>query len=103
MKIELSEIDKENIESINKTIEDGNEPCLFINNVGADYFINFTCTDIAKANIFIATLLSNTENSKKIQDTLGIKVNSINYCEGDTKIAALKNYLTNFLEMLENM
>ena len=103
MRIELSEIDKNNIENINTELEKCNEPPLFINEINREYFINFTCTDIGKANVFVATLLSNTENSKNIQETLGIRVNSLNYCDGDTKLSILKNKLKEFLEELERI
>lgn len=102
MRFECDEKDNRYIENVNKDIADGQEISAFVNNVGGEYFINFTCTDVAKANNFILNLLSPSKQDY-IEETLGIKVNSLNYCHGDHKIQTLKQYLQSFMEALDRI
>ena len=102
MKIELEEKDINYINRVNEDISNGELPPLFVNEVGRDYFINFKCLDRAKANSFILSLL-NPARSKEMEEKFGIQFNSLNYCEGDNKIATLKEYLRSFLDTLENI
>lgn len=104
MRFELSEKDKRFIEGVNKDLSEGENIPLFINEVGRRYYINFECLDVAKANLFALILLSsNPETEKNVEEVLGIRVNSLNYFDGDTRIGELKNYLREFLEKLEGM
>lgn len=100
MKIEFDEDDKNYIDRINKDLEIGADVPLFINQVGKTYYINFTCTDIAKANAFIMEFLRPSNN---IMEKFGIRVNSLNYCEGDNKVYQLKEFLQNFLNQLDEI
>lgn len=100
MKIELEGNELDYIDKINKDLSTGNCPPLFVNQIGKEYYINFTCLDLAKANNFIMELL----RPANIYDNItGIHVNSINYCHGDNKITELKSYLKSFLDQLENI
>lgn len=104
MKIEFEEKDIKRIDGINEDIANNQSPILFVNEVGKNYYINFECVDIAKANNFIWMLMTENKDIKKeIEDKFGIKINSINYCEGDNKLHTLKAYLKRFLDELEFM
>ena len=104
MKIVLEEDDLKYIDKVNLDLAEGNCPPLFVNLINHYYYINFTCTDIAKANNFIMELLSPIrETQTNIEETCGIRVNSINYCHGDTKITELKNYLRDIISELDRM
>jgi len=102
MQFVLDEKDNSFIERLNRDLQNNENVPLFVNNIGKNYYINFTCEDIAKANLFILTLMQSA-NSEYLKDTLGITINSINYCHGDNKIAELKDMLTSFIERLDNM
>ena len=99
MKIEFDEKDREYIDRINKDLEAGEDIPLFINQVGNTYYINFTCTDVAKANAFVMEFLRPRGNMEEF----GIHVNSLNFCEGDNKVYQLKEYLQNFLNQLDEI
>ena len=104
MKIILEEDDLKYIDKINLDLAEGECPPLFVNQLNQDYYINFTCTDIAKANSFIMELLSSIrETQDNIEETCGIRVNSVNYCHGDTKITELKDYLRDVISELDRM
>lgn len=97
MKIVLEESDLKYVDRVNEDLFDGKCPPLIVNEVGKEYYINFTCLDIAKANNFILELLQPHDIK---ESTTGIHVNSINYCNGDNKINELKEYLKSFLDQL---
>lgn len=104
MKFILEDKDVALINDINKDIEGEQEMPLFINQENRRYYIEFECTDIAKANAFVINMISRNPNTiKEIKDTLGIKVTNLNYCHGDSKLEELKNLLKNMLEQLEHM
>lgn len=102
MKIELEENDINYINRVNEDLAAGECSPLFVNEVGKDYYINFTCLDRAKANSFILSLCSQSMN-KEMEEKCGIYINSINYCHGDNKISELKDRLRSFLNELENI
>lgn len=102
MKVVLSDGDKRYIDWLNERLAAGKETPIITDQVGGTYFINFTCTDAAKANCFVLNLLENSEEARKnLEENCGIKINSINFCEGDNKVAALKENLREFLAKLE--
>jgi len=104
MKIELDERDLKYINNVNEDLENGEEPILFVNTLTNDYYINFRCVDLAKANNFIGMLLCPRDNMKNlVEENFGIKVNSLNFCEGDHKLSTLKSYLKEFMEKLDNI
>ena len=102
MKFVLEERDTNYIDKINKDIQYGECPPLFVNQIGKRYYIEFECTDIAKANNFVFDMM-NSRNEEQLEEVLGIRVNCINYCNGDTKLNELKETLKDFLYKLENM
>ena len=106
MKIILEEKDLRFVENINKDIEEvglNNIP-LYVNECDRNYYINFSCIDIAKANRFVLMLMtSDQETREMIEDTFGIRVNSLNYCHGDNRVAELKEYLQEFINRLDQM
>lgn len=104
MKFEFDESDLKRIKNINDDLKEGKEPMLLVYNEGKDYFINFSCVDVAKANNFIGMLLCpNKEIQNDIEEKFGIRINSLNFCEGDTKISTLKEYLKKFIEDLDTI
>jgi len=105
MKFVLDESDQKCIDNINKDLEErGLDVPLFIHRVGQQYYINFTCLDIAKANNFIYELCTHDPKKRKeIEDIAGISINSINFCHGDNKIYELKEYLEDFLKKLDTI
>lgn len=104
MKIEFDENDLSYIEKINEGLKAGEQIPLFIGEKGKRYYIEFICEDIAKANAF-AMMFMNPNNEKilELRDKLGITVNCISYCSGDSKREELKNYLQRMLQELEQM
>ena len=102
MKIELEEKDIAFANNINKDLEDGENVPLFVNEIGKHYFIDFSCTDIGKANAFIDFLM-NPNNNKELEEKLGMEINAICYSKNDAKIDTLKEYLRDFLENLDNI
>lgn len=104
MKIEFDESDLSYIEKINEDLKAGEQIPLFIGTVGNRYFIEFTCEDIAKANAFAMMFMNpNAEKVQELKDKLGITVNCISYCSGDSKREELKRYLQGMLRDLEQM
>lgn len=103
MKIEFDQKDLDYIDTINKALENGENIPMFIPEKGR-YFIEFTCEDIAKANAFAMMFMSpNTEKVQELKEKLGITVNCISYCSGDSKREELKRYLQGMLRDLEQM
>lgn len=103
MKIEFDEKDLDYIDTINKSLESGENIPIFIPEKGR-YFIEFTCEDIAKANAFAMMFMNqNVEKVKELKEKLGITVNCISYCSGDSKREELKRYLEKMLRGLEQM
>ena len=104
MKIEFEEKDLTLIDNINKDLDAGEKPILFVNEVDRQYFISFTCKDIAKANAFIRGLIRNQDfNNKELEEKFGIMIDSINYCEGDLKAKKLKSLLQDFITELDKL
>lgn len=102
MKIELDKKDINFINRINEDLSNGENVPIYINNIGKDYYLNFKCLDIAKANAFIMYFM-HPNNTKEIEEKFGIQINSINYCDGDNKLSELKSYLREFLNKLDNI
>lgn len=103
MKIEFDEKDLDYIDTINKALEDRENIPIFIPEKGR-YFIEFTCEDIGKANAFAMMFMNpNIEKVQELKDKLGITVNCISYCSGDSKREELKRYLQGMLRDLEQM
>lgn len=104
MKIEFDENDLSYIEKINEDLKASEQIPLFIGTVGKRYFIEFTCEDIAKANAFAMMFMNpNTEKVQELKEKLGITVNCISYCSGDSKLEEFKRYLEKMLHELEQM
>lgn len=104
MKIELDKKDFDYIEKINQDLLSGEQIPLFIGEKGKRYFIEFTCEDVAKANAFAMMLMNpNPEKATELKEKFGITVNCISYCNGDSKVNELKQYLQSFLQSLENI
>ena len=100
MKFVLEEKDESFIEKLIRDLSEGEDIPLFVNGDVKTYSLEFGCTDIAKANMFVFNMMS--RNNEEIEDTLGIRVKSLNY-HGDRKVNELKEMLKSFLEQLENM
>lgn len=104
MNIEFEEKDLKYIDNINKDLESGEEPPLLINKIDHQYYIAFTCKDIAKSNGFIMGLIKNPQfNSVELEEKFGIVIDSINFSKGDLKIKELKNTLQNFIDELDKI
>ena len=103
MKFILEEHDQRNIDNINKDIQDGQDPPLFVSGApGKRYYLEFETTDIAKANIFVVNMM-NSNNAEYIEETLGINIKCIAYSGPDRKIDSIKEFLRNALNELERM
>ena len=103
MKFILEDHDLRNIDNINKDLQDGLQPPLFVSGEpGKKYYLEFETTDIAKANTFVANMM-NSHNAKYIEETLGIDIKCIAYSGPDRKIDSLKEFLRNALNELERM
>lgn len=103
MKFIMEEKDEGYINNVNEYLSNPEEYLpILIHKVGSEYYLNFTCTDVAKANNFILTLLS-PNNREYIEETLGVNINSLNYCHGDNKLHELKAYLQNFINAIDNI
>lgn len=104
MKIELDEKDLKYIQNINEGLSNGENLPVFIPEKGKRYFIEFTCEDVAKANAFAMMFMNpNPEKVTELREIFGITVNCISYCNGDSKLSELKQYLQSFLQSLENI
>lgn len=104
MKIEFDENDLNYIEKINEDLKAGEQIPLFIGTKGKRYYIEFTCEDIAKANAFAMMFMNpNAEKVQELKEKLGITVNCISYCSGDSKRGELKHYLQRMLQELEQI
>jgi hypothetical protein len=104
MKVILDEKDLSFIDKVNEDIKDGLNAPLFINrNDDFVYTFEFTCTDIAKANLFAYMMIGNSEEVKEFQETFGINVTCLNYSKGDSKLRELKLHLKNFLDELDRI
>ena len=101
MEFVVTDKGKHFIDGINKDLEAGENIPLLVPEKDRNYFINFTCTDVAKANLFAYTLMYN--RNIDLEEVLGIRVNSFNYCQGDSKVGELKDYLRAFLDRLDRM
>lgn len=103
MKFILEEHDLRNIDNINKDIQDGQDPPLFVSYTpGKRYYLEFETTDIAKANTFVVNMM-NSNNAKYIEEILGINIKCIAYSGPDRKIDSIKEFLRNALNELERM
>ena len=103
MKIILDDVDINYINCVKEEMKNGKErPLIVGNQPGNNYYLNFTVTDVVKANNFILTLLdSSPEYRKELEEVAGICVNSFNFCSGDTKINRLKDILQSFINQLD--
>lgn len=102
MRIEFDENDLRYIERINEGLKAGEQIPLFIGTVGKRYFIEFTCEDIAKANAFAMMLMHpSAEKVQELKEKLGITVNCISYCSGDSMKQELKKYLEKMIHELD--
>lgn len=80
MKIILEEKDKNYAERVNTAFNEGNKEFMTpIYSKDKKYYIEFTCTDIGKANAFIMAFLFNDDNSKELEEEIGINVTALNY------------------------
>ena len=107
MKFVLEERDEKFINGLNKDIAENknNTPFvpLSVDDMDKRYYIEFKCSDIAKANNFILTLLNhNEEFQQHIKDTLGIDVLALNY-RGLGDISDIKEDLIKVVNKLERM
>ena len=100
MKFVLEEGDERFINNINRSIEEGELPPLFVSRTDTRYYIEFECTDIAKANAFVYTLMN---NDKSLKEDIGIDVKCIAYSHPDRKISKLKKLLQNVIEQLDRL
>lgn len=101
MKIEYEEKDKDYITLINDDIANNKDIPKFINEKGKRYYVEFTCNDIAKANLFVNYLLSpNPDYAAKINELFGIRIECLSNCSGDSKRDELKRMLEEFLRQL---
>ena len=103
MKIEFNEKELNYMENINQSIKNKEDVPLFINTIGHTYTFEFTCTDIAKANLFAVMMMGSNDDANYFRDTFGIDVKCLNYSAGDRKINELKGYLNQFLNDLDNI
>ncbi len=101
MKIILEDSEKDYIKRINDGLSIEN-PLAVLCGEKKGYSISFDVVDIAKANAFIAYLMS-PKKTKEIENILGIRVASVNYATGDVKLNELKHCLKKFLVELDNI
>lgn len=103
MKIVLEDREKDYIKRINESLSTDNPIPVFCGEKKG-YSLSFDVVDIAKANTFVSYLMTpNTETVKEIEDTLGVRITSINYVTGDIKLNELKAKLQNFMEELNRI
>ena len=100
MKITLEDGEKDYIKRINDGLSAENPIPVFCGEKKG-YSLSFDVVDIAKANAFVAYLMTpNTETAKEIEDILGVRITSINYATGDIKLNELKAKLRSFMDEL---
>ena len=102
MKIELDEKDKRFINRINEDLNNKESIPLFVGQIDKDYFIKFTCKDVAKANAFVMAFMNNN-NSDALLNDYGVEIKALNYCFGDNKITEIKNKVQEFINELDGM
>lgn len=100
MKFVLEEGDERFINNINRAIEEGEMPPLFVPRKDTRYYIEFECIDIAKANVFTYALM---HNDKSLKEQLGIDVRCIAYSGPDRKIDKLKKLLEDVIKQLDDL
>lgn len=96
MRIEFDEKDKKYIENMNKYIEDSKNPTILFEK-DKKYYLEITCSDVAKANRFITTLLYHDE---ELKDT-GIKVTAVHLTPAVKR--ELKESLLHLIDKVDNM
>ena len=101
MKFELDDKDKKYIDNINKDLNSGVMPPIFINQIGKEYTFKFKCTDIAKANLFASMLLG--ENVDKLNKMFGIEVLSLNYNCLEGERDRVKQILQDCIDKLDSI
>lgn len=106
MKFILEERDERLINAINKDIEAGidlDTLPLYVSRTDKKYYIEFKCSDTAKANNFINFLMNpNPEIQQYVKDSLGIDVLALNF-RGLGDLSELKNDLQKLITKLDNM
>lgn len=103
MKIILDEKEQSVINRVDEDIKErGNDIPLYVNQYNTKYMLDFTVVDLAKANLFISSVLGRSypETVKEIEDKLGIHITALRY---DTDVEDVKNVLREALARLENM
>ena len=100
MKFVLEEGDERFINNVSRNIEEGEMLPLLVSRTNTRYYIEFECTDIAKANAFVYTLMNNNESLK---EGIGIDVKCVAYSHPDRKISKLKKLLQNVIEQLDRL
>ena len=73
MKFIAEEKDKNSTKAINTAFENNKSVPVFLNEKNKKYYLEFTCTDLGKANAFIMNLMS-TKYSDNIEENLGIEI-----------------------------
>lgn len=102
MKIELEQKDLDYIDYVNEDLAKGENVPLFIRQKDNKYIIEFTCRDVAKANLFACYMMSpDFEIQKEILNKFGISVDCISYSGVGQEVSKLKEILSNFLNQLE--
>lgn len=97
MKIEFEEKDNIFIDNINKELNNENKLALFIDKKDRNFYLEFTCTDVAKANAFLMYFMINA-SCKELEEKFGIRLSSLKYSLANTN--ELKDRLQSIIDEL---
>lgn len=101
MKFIAEEKDKKYTKAINTAFENNESVPVFLSEKNKKYYLEFTCTDLGKANAFIMNLMS-PNYSDNIKEKLGIEVLNVTYSL-DPKIDRAKAILENALREINEL
>lgn len=74
MKIILDEKDKRYANCINEALENNETVPIYLTRKNTKYYLEFTCTDVGKANAFIMHFMDKNADIEKINNEVGINV-----------------------------
>lgn len=101
MKIEFDDKDLEYIDKLNEDLRNGEDIPLFVHSRDKKYNIEFTCYDIAKANMFLSYIM-NPRNTIELREYLGINITGIKYDIKDDALMNLRDYLQKMINDIDN-
>lgn len=100
MKFIAEEKDKKYTKAINTAFENNESVPVFLSEKNKKYYLEFTCTDLGKANAFIMNLMSTS--CINTEEDLGIEVLNVTYSL-DPKIDRAKAILENALREINEL